>query len=555
MELFQKELEKRKFRGDIATDAETRGEYARDASLFAVQPAGVIYPRDTDDVCIAVAAANAAREGGEQVSLTARSGGSDMTGGPLTESVVVDVNRYLTDIGEISSNRVRVGAGVWYRDLDKATKEHGLILPSYPASREICTVGGMVANNSGGEKTLAYGKTEEYVDSITVVLADGTPHTFTSLTLSELAARKDEQGLTASIYKKLHALVKNKAETLDAAKPDVSKNSAGYYLWNVLDKDEKRFDPTQVIVGSQGTLGIITEITFRLIKPKPKSRIAVAFLSKTEELDAHVQKLLAHKPESMEAYDDHTFSFALRYLPELLAQIGGNIFKLAWQMLPDLWVVIKNGGLPKLVLLAEFTADTAEEAGEKAEAAAQDLAAAGVRTRVTKNEQEGKKYFTIRRESYNLLRNHVRGKRTAPFIDDVIVRPEKLPEFLPAFYAILNEYDITYTLTGHAGDGNFHVIPLMDLRKEGSKEKIREIMERVHKLVFEYGGSITAEHNDGLIRSSYLPDMYGSVVYGLFEEVKTAFDPDGLFNPGKKVRASREYAFRHIDVEPQKNKK
>ena len=170
----------------------------------------------------------------------------------------------------------------------------------------------------------------------------------------------------------------------------------------------------------------------------------------------------------------------------------------------------------------------------------------GIYTKATKSGMDTEKYWVMRRESFNLLRHKVKDKRAAPFIDDIIVDPSHLPEFLPKLYNILEEHNITPTLAGHAGSGNFHIIPLMDLSREEERRKIPEVAEKVYDLVLEYGGSITAEHNDGLIRSPYIEKMYGKEVYGLFEKTKEIFDPQNIFNPGKKVGADLEYAMRHI---------
>jgi FAD/FMN-containing dehydrogenase len=166
--------------------------------------------------------------------------------------------------------------------------------------------------------------------------------------------------------------------------------------------------------------------------------------------------------------------------------------------------------------------------------------------RVMKDEEEADKYWITRRESFALLRKAVGDKQTAPFIDDVVVRPDYLPEFLPEVLKILKEHKINVTLAGHAGSGNFHIIPLMDLSKSEEREKILSVSDKVYDLVVKYKGSITAEHNDGIIRTPYLEQMYGSEVYGLFKEVKNIFDPLNIFNPGKKVGGSKEYIRAHI---------
>ena len=260
-----------------------------------------------------------------------------------------------------------------------------------------------------------------------------------------------------------------------------------------------------------------------------------------------INTVLPFKPESFESYDDHTLKLAMRFLPDLIKVLKPkNIFSLAFQFLPELKMLL-SGGLPKLVLLVEFAGDNKEEVHKQLIAVEDKLKTFHLKTHVTKTPEEAEKYWVIRRESFNLLRRHVRGKQTAPFIDDLIVRPEKLPEFLPALNKILDSYDdFTYTIAGHVGDGNFHIIPLMNLADENQRAMIPKIADEVYDLVLKFGGSITAEHNDGLIRSPYLEKMFGKEIYGLFEEVKRIFDPDNIFNPGKKVNSSLDYAFKHL---------
>jgi FAD/FMN-containing dehydrogenase len=159
---------------------------------------------------------------------------------------------------------------------------------------------------------------------------------------------------------------------------------------------------------------------------------------------------------------------------------------------------------------------------------------------IARSSEEAEKYWRIRHESFNLLRKHVKGKRTAPFIDDIIVKPEYLPEFLPKIKALLDEYKLDYTVQGHLGNGNFHLIPLMDLNSPFSADLILELSKKVYTLVHEYKGSITAEHNDGIIRTPYLLQQYGESIVGLFQQTKDAFDPKNIFNPGKKVGGTFE---------------
>jgi FAD/FMN-containing dehydrogenase len=532
-------------RGEVSSDAAELERDSVDASIFKVVPQAVAHPKDTEDIKKLVAFARAKKRSGEHISLTARSAGTDMSGGPLNESVIVDFTKYFTRIQEVGKDYAVVEPGVYYRDFEKATLAKGLLLPSYPASREICTVGGMVANNSGGEKTLAYGKTEDYVQELRAVLADGNEYVLKPLSRQELEGKMQSASFEGEIYRKTFELIEKNYEDIRKAKPNVSKNSAGYFLWNVWDK--KTFDLAKLFVGSQGTLGFVTNIRFRLVPMKEYSRLVVMFLKDTGPLTRLVGEVLKFKPESFESFDDNTFKLAMKFLPDIIKRMKGNAFLLGLQFLPELFMVLR-GGVPKLILLAEVTSDSEVEAESRAKGLEQAVKQFGIATRLIRRMAEARKYWVMRRESFSLLRQHIRDKHTAPFIDDFIVRPDRLSDFLPRLNAILDPYRgrLIYTIAGHVGDGNFHIIPLMNLKNPQDREIIPKLMEAVNSLVLEFGGSITAEHNDGLIRSPYLKRMYGERVYRLFEEVKRIFDPDNIFNPGKKVGSDIGYAMRHI---------
>ena len=529
---------------------------SHDASIFEVKPEALLHPKNVAVLSKLVQyvsdRAGTRSDGMAEMNITARSAGTDMSGGPLGQSLIVDFTKYFNNIKEVGDGYAVVEPGVYYRDFDKATLAHGgQILPSYPASRELCTVGGMISNNSGGEKTLTYGKTEKYIRRVKMVLADGKEYEFRSLTLAELEQQKKFPNLQSEIYRKMHELIDANFDVLEKARPEVSKNSCGYYLWNVLDKKAGTFDLTKMIVGSQGTLGLVTEIEYGLVVPKPHSRLLVVFLKDMKSLGRVASEIMKFKPESFESYDDHTFRVAVKFLPSLIKQLKGNVFRLAIGFLPELWAVIR-GGVPKMVLMAEFTASTAAGAvyeAEQAEKALQALIGDGVfkaRTEVTRSVSATDKYWVIRRESFNMLRKHSGKLRTAPFIDDFVVRPDHLSEFLPQLYDILDQYRLTYTIAGHVGDGNFHIIPLMDLHDPKVHKVIEDLSVRVYKLVHKFGGSITGEHNDGIIRTPFVKMQYGDEVYSLFEKTKKIWDPRGIFNPGKKVGGTLEYAFKHI---------
>jgi len=353
-------------KGEVEDSPDILKDYSRDASLFEVKPRLVVFPKDTEDVKSLVRFAKEHPE--ENLSLTCRSGGTDMTGGPLTQSIVVDMVRHFNNILEIGNNRARVQPGVWYRDFEKKAAKQNLLLPCYPASKDICTLGGMVANNAGGEKTLRYGKTEDYVLELKMVLKDGEEYIIKPLSFQELKEKMQLEGFEGGFYQKIFKLVEENKSLLASAKPKVSKNSAGYYLWNVWNGTT--FDLTKLFVGSQGTLGIVTEIMFKLVTPKKHSTLLVLFLYNFAPLAKLTNKLLTHKPESLESYDDHTLQFAITHIPDFIKLLKGNIITLAFQFIPEFLMFLKGGlKLPKLVVLAEFTGDSEKEVYWKAKAA------------------------------------------------------------------------------------------------------------------------------------------------------------------------------------------
>jgi len=546
---------KRVVRGEVDDTPATLDTNSRDASLFRVVPQAVVRVVDAQDVCALVTYVNKQKETPKaHISLTARAAGTDMSGGPLNDSIIIDTTTHLNKLVELNGTEAIVEPGMFFRDFDKETKKKDLELPSYTASRELNTVGGMAANNSGGEKNLKYGKTARWVEELDVVLADGAVHTLKKLEGDALHVKLTEAGYEGDIYRKVAALVATPvhAAVIEKNKPQVEKNSSGYALWDIGDGVHS-LNLARLMVGAQGTLGIITKIKFKLVRPQPYSAMVVMFIKNLSQLGELVPEVLKYGPDSFESYDDHTFSIALKYLPELATQMKAGMFSLGLSFLPEMLMAL-TGGVPKLILLAEFRADTQEEALAKAQKLAAEIkqGRGHISLRIAKDEAAARKYWAVRRESFNLLRKKIRGKRTAPFIDDFVVPPLTLPEFLPKLEKILSQYDLTYTVAGHVGDGNFHIIPLIDPNRPGMAQVIDELSHKVYDLVVSYHGSITGEHNDGLVRTPYVGKMFGPEMLALFMEVKKIFDPQNIFNPGKKVGLTFADAIAKLDLPKQK---
>jgi FAD/FMN-containing dehydrogenase len=558
---------KNKIKGEVKTDTTTLHAYSRDASIFEIMPACVVCPKDIEDVKNLVKFVAQHKELQPEISITARAAGTDMSGGAINDSIIADFTTHFNKIEMFSSSATSptptsrgtlsslgegeavgfasVQPGVFYRDFETESLKRNLLLPCYTASKSLNTLGGMAANNSAGEKSLVYGQTKDYIEELKVVLADGNEYTFKELNNSELEDKLKLTGFEGEIYRKVFRLVNDNYELIKQAKPTTSKNSAGYLLWEVWNK--KTFNLAKLFAGSQGTLGLITEIKFRLVKPRPKNRLLVIFLKDLNKLGDIVATVTKHQPETFESFDDHTFKLAMRFLPDMIKKLKGGLFSLGLKFLPELWMTL-TGGVPKLILIAEFTGDDDGEILKITEAAQKEITETfGIKTHITKTPQESEKYWVIRRESFNLLRQHSRGLSTAPFIDDIVVHPAQLPQFLPELQTILNRYpSLIYTIAGHMGDANFHIIPLMDLSRADQRMIIPKLAREVYDLVIKYKGSITAEHNDGLIRTPFLEQMYGQEITALFAAVKAIFDPQNIFNPRKKVGGSWDYAQRHI---------
>lgn len=536
-----KEEIKKFFRGDADDSAETLTKYSHNASIFEVRPKLVLYPKNSEDAKNLVQWVNANQANFPGLAITARCAGTDMSGGAVGESIILDFTRYMNKLvgGPLPIDKlnweIAVEPGMFYRDFEKITLSKGLILPCYTASKSINAMGGMFGNNSAGERTLRHGQTEKYILESKVVFADGQEYTVKPLNRRELEQKITQQDFEGEIYREIHNLIKENWEEIKKAKPNVRKNAAGYYLWNVFDGEI--FDLNKLLVGSQGTLGIVTEIKFRIIPENKYSRLAVIFMNDLASLGRVVEEILTLEPESLETYDDKTMRLAVKFFPDFLLKRGfvGGLRFLA-SFLPEFKMMFQ-GGFPKLAILVEFAGGDEKKLAQKCTALSKLMAKFKLPVHVTRDEEEAEKYWNIRRDSFALLRKHIRGRRTAPFIDDVIIRPEFLPKFLPELNRILEQYKdrVVYTLAGHAGDGNFHVIPLIDFRRSDTAKTIIELADKVFDLVLRYRGSITAEHNDGLMRTPYLRLMYGERMGELFAQVKRIFDPKNILNPGKKV--------------------
>ncbi|MDB5163203.1 MAG: Oxidoreductase [Candidatus Saccharibacteria bacterium] len=543
-------LQQTSFSGELDDSAETKEFYSHDASMFEIVPEVVASPKTAEDVATLVKFVAENKQNNPELSITARSAGTDMSGAAINDSIIVDFNKHLNQLISMDATQAVVQPGMFFRDFDLETIKFDALLPSYPASRDLCSVGGMVNNNSGGEKSLEFGKTDKYVPELKFIFADGIERVVKPLTKTQLIAKMGQADFEGRVYKDLFEMIESNYDLIKAAKPNVSKDSTGYHLWNVWDRETGVFDLTQAIIGAQGTLGFVTEATFKLV-PRPKhSGLLVLFLRDIDDLGELIATVVKHKPASFEGFDDQTLLLAMKFMPSFLSFLGPVKFiHLLFTLIPEGFQLLR--GFPKLVLMIEFTGETEHEVREKVKALHKELKPYKARYEINGFEEDptegsSEKFWILRRRSFQLLRSKVKDKHTAPFIDDFVVNPEHLPEFFPKIREIIKKYKLFATIAGHMGDGNFHIIPLMKLEDPNDRAKLEPAMREVNNLVLSYKGSISGEHNDGLIRGPWLKDMYGEEVLNLFKQTKDIFDPDHIFNPRKKAYATWEYTFSHI---------
>jgi len=535
----------RQLSGDVEVSAEVREQYSHDTSLFEVVPEAVVFPKDVADVKKLVQWAVTHKVDLPNLSLTARSGGTDMSGGAINDSIIVVFDRYINRIGSVEDNSIWTEPGAYYREFDaKTIADSNQIMPAYPASRELCAVGGMVANNAGGEKSLVYGKVENFVNQLKVILRDGNEYELGPLNEQQLAEKLVQNDFEGELYRQIHKLLDDNYDQIMTAKPKVTKNSTGYKLWDVWDRDAGTFDLSQLMVGAQGTLGLITDINYRLV-PKPKhSGVLSGYARDLDHLGELIEVLLDHQPTAIEAFDKHTLKFAFKFFLKFRKSLGWwGLIKLAFSLIPDAFVLLL--GTPDLIFIASYDGETHDEINKKLHTLKRDLDVKKwhMTTMLAETEAEADRYWLMRRKSFALLRDNVKGNlHTAPFIDDIVVPPHELMAFWPKLVEVMERYDFLYTIAGHLGDGNFHIIPLMDLSDEHERAKIEPALLEVIKLVKLHGGVISGEHNDGLIRGPFLANIYGDDVFELFKQTKQIFDPDNIFNPHKKTDADWQYS-------------
>lgn len=544
MERVLKTLEKQ-VKGGVSTDLHTRHQVSRDASIYELVPDVVVEPHDAEDIEALVKFVNKHKKEFPKLSITPRSAGTDMSGGAIGNSILIEMTPHFNKVESLKKNILQVQPGAFIRDIDPILNAKGLQLGCVPASRAICTIGGIVGNNAGGEQSLRYGNADRSVRELQVVLADGNTYTVKPLTKRELDRKIAEKTYESELYRRVFELVDKNYDTVRNARPNVNKNSMGYNLWSVWDREKGIFDMTQLFTGSQGTLGVITDIKIEAVPKAPHSGLLLAYLPSIKHLGHIIETVMEHKPATFEGFDDITFNLGIRYFKTFRKQLGTKEY-LRQQTHLTKSVAKFKGHLPNILLMIEFDGETHQEVLKKISNLHDDLKKYKIRMDIESDEKSSAPFWSIRRAALALLRNQISGRYASPFIDDMTVQPRHLPKFLPELRKVIRKYKLPATIQGHFGDGNFHIIPLMDIAGTKDQAKLEPVMRELVPIVLKYGGTMAGEHNDGMVRGSWLPAVFGQDMYSLFREVKEIFDPNYIFNPHKKTDASWEFSMSHV---------
>ncbi len=413
-------------------------------------------------------------------------------------------------------------------DVEKATHPHDLLFASYTSSRDICGIGGMIGNNASGEKSLKYGPTSANIKRLKVMLSDGEEYEFGPLTPKQLEAKKKLPTFEGKLYREMTKLIDDNKSLIEQHRPHTPKSAAGYALYDLWDTQHARFNMARLFVGAQGTLGIVTEADLKLV-PMPKAtRMLVVPIGNLQGIAPVVKTALRYRAITCETFDYHTYDLARQYYPKDAERAS-----------------IAEG--KHLVIMIILEGDTQEHADRVATNTMHALERDGNAVEWIDDVAVAESFLLIRRKSFGMLLDHPhKNRRAVPFIEDTIAPVEHYGEFLAALESILADFDMEYTYAGHIGDGSIRLIPLVDVAHKDAADNIIALETRVNDLVMAFGGSISADHNDGLIRTPYLERFFGDEMYTVFAKTKELFDPFGIFNPGKKVGGSMDYTKAHI---------
>ena len=501
--------------GEVRFDRVSRSLYATDASVYRIEPLGVVVPRSREDVIRTVQIA--ARHG---ASITARGGGTSQAGQAIGAGLQLDTSKYFNKVLEVSvaDRTAWVEPGVVLDDLNAQLRPHALRFAPDISTASRATIGGMISNNSSGARSILYGKTIDHVLELDVVLADGTLTRFRPLDAAALETASAGETLEARSYRAVQEIASDCAAEVDRRFPKVLRRVGGYNLDEFVDRS-KPFNLAKLIVGSEGTLGLVVAVKLNLV-PLPRAK-AVLVIEFDELLDAlgATPAIVRHRPSAVEVMDRFILDHA-RESPALDA-LRRSIMQ----------------GEAGALLCVEFYGDTPEELLPRLGALEAELPRLGYRCRWRRavSAADQARIWSFREAALGLSMAMKGDAKSLSFVEDTAVAPEKLRDYIERFLQIVKRHGTSAGVYAHASVGCLHVRPVVNLKTEDGVRRFESIANDIADLVLEFGGALSGEHGDGLVRGPFTEKMFGPVLYEAFRAVKRAFDPKGLFNPGKIV--------------------
>jgi len=501
--------------GDVRFDAVSRALYATDASVYQIEPAGVVIVRSREDVVRTVRAA-----GKHGCSITARGGGTSQAGQAIGHGLQLDTSKYFNRVLEVNAAErwARVEPGVVLDVLNAQLKPHGLRFAPDVSTASRATIGGMIANNSSGARSVIYGKTIDHVIDLHVVLADGSVAHFRSLDRARLDSASAADGLEGSCYRTVRRLAAECAAEIDRRFPKVLRRVGGYNLDAFVDPAAP-FNLAKLMVGSEGTLGVIVEARINLVPlPKAKAVLTIEFEQLLDALAA-TPAILRHNPAAVEVMDRFILDHA-RESPALDA-LRRSILETD----------------PGALLCVELYADRSEDLPPRLDALEQSLHNGGMRchTRRALTADAQARIWSLREAALGLSMAMKGDAKSLSFVEDTAVAPERLRDYIDRFLQIVHAHGTVAGVYAHASVGCLHVRPVVNLKTAEGVRRFEAIASDIAALVLEFGGALSGEHGDGLVRGPFTEQMFGPVLYDAFRTIKRTFDPNGLFNPGKIV--------------------
>ena len=502
--------------GDVRFDAVSRALYATDASIYQLHPVGVVVPRTRDDILATLELCSRFH-----CPITMRGGGTSQAGQAIGRGLVIDTSRYLNRLLEVRADEcwARVEPGVVLDELNHALKPHALRFAPDVSTASRATVGGMMANNSSGARSVYYGKTIDHVLEQEVLLSDGTVVTARRWTGDELEIASRGEGIAARGCRTVRALAADHAAEIQRRYPKVLRRVGGYNLDAFLPGQP--FDLTKLFVGSEGTLGIVLEARLNLVPlPKAKAVLAVQFDDLLESLAA-APLILTHQPSAVEVMDRFILSHTER--------------SAALHAMRQSFVE----GDPASLLCIEFYADEARDLPPRLEALERDLTTNHFGTRFYRALDAAAQahIWTVREAALGLSMAMKTEEKSLSFVEDAAVPPERLRDYIARLLEIVRRHGTTAGVYAHASVGCLHVRPVVNLKTADGVRQMTSIAHEVAELVVEFGGALSGEHGDGMLRSPFMRRIYGPALYEAFRTIKHTFDPNGLLNPGKIVDA------------------